>query len=88
MSGLSDKEFGELGETFDSHDLNGGSFINPERFDALLIELDGDVSSEARLRNRRYHQERGTSGSRNSSHGGPTDGRSSWPARRCSRKAR
>ena len=46
MSALSDKELGELRKTFDSCDLNGDGFINPEEFHALLIELDGEVSTE------------------------------------------
>jgi len=44
MPGLTDKEFTELRMTFDSCDLNGDGFINPEEFHALLIKLDGDVS--------------------------------------------
>jgi calcium-binding protein CML len=46
MAGLSDKELGELRKRFDSYDLNGDGFINPEEFHALLIDLDGDVSRE------------------------------------------
>ena len=34
MSALSDKELGELRKTFDSCDLNGDGFINPEEFHA------------------------------------------------------
>jgi len=41
-----DKELTELRMTFDSCDLNGDGFINPEEFHALLIKLDGDVSRE------------------------------------------
>jgi hypothetical protein len=46
MSGMNDKELGELRKTFDEFDLNGDGFINPEEFHALLIKLDGDVSRE------------------------------------------
>ena len=46
MSGPSDHELAELRKTFDSCDLNGDGFINPEEFHALLIRLDGDVSRE------------------------------------------
>jgi Ca2+-binding EF-hand superfamily protein len=46
MSGTSDRELAELRKTFDSCDLNGDGFINPEEFHALLIKLDGDVSRE------------------------------------------
>jgi calcium-binding protein CML len=46
MSGLSDKQLGELRRTFDSCDLDGDGFINPEEFHALLIQLDGDVSRD------------------------------------------
>jgi Ca2+-binding EF-hand superfamily protein len=46
MAGLSDKELGDLRKRFDSYDLNGDGFINPEEFHALLIDLDGDVSRE------------------------------------------
>ncbi|HKD41885.1 MAG TPA: EF-hand domain-containing protein [Myxococcaceae bacterium] len=34
MSALSDKELGELRKTFDSCDLDGDGFINPEEFHA------------------------------------------------------
>jgi calcium-binding protein CML len=46
VSGLNDKELGELRKKFDKCDLNGDGFINPEEFHALLIKLDGDVSRE------------------------------------------
>jgi calcium-binding protein CML len=46
MSGLNDKELAELHKIFDSCDLDGDGFINPEEFHALLIKLDGDVSRE------------------------------------------
>ena len=46
MPGLTDKELTLLRMTFDSCDLYGDGFINPEEFHALLIKLDGDVSRE------------------------------------------
>jgi Ca2+-binding EF-hand superfamily protein len=46
MSGLNDKELAELRKIFDSCDLDGDGFIDPEEFHALLIKLDGDVSRE------------------------------------------
>jgi Ca2+-binding EF-hand superfamily protein len=46
MPGLTERELTELRVTFDSCDLNGDVFINPEEFHALLIKLDGDVSRE------------------------------------------
>jgi len=46
MSVLNDKELAELRQTFDSCDLDGDGFINPEEFHVLLIKLDGDVSRE------------------------------------------
>jgi len=41
-----DTELTQLRMTFESCDLNGDGFINPEEFYALLIKLDGDVSRE------------------------------------------
>jgi len=46
MPGLNEDELAELRKIFDSCDLNGDGFINPEEFHALLIKLDGDVSRE------------------------------------------
>jgi Ca2+-binding EF-hand superfamily protein len=46
MAGLTEAELTQLRMTFDSCDLNGDGFINPEEFHALLIKLDGDVSRE------------------------------------------
>ena len=46
LAELTDQELAQLRRTFDSCDLNGDGFINPEEFHALLIKLDGDVSRE------------------------------------------
>jgi Ca2+-binding EF-hand superfamily protein len=46
MAEPTDQELAELRKTFNSCDLNGDGFINPEEFHALLIKLDGDVSRE------------------------------------------
>ena len=62
MPGLNDKELAELRKTFDSCDLNGDGFINPEEFHALLIKLDGDVSREECLRGGPTFSDTGISG--------------------------
>ncbi len=46
MAELTDEEIAELRKVFESCDLNGDGFISPEEFHAVLIKLDGDVSSE------------------------------------------
>ena len=85
MSVLNDKELAELRQTFDSCDLDGDGFINPEEFHVLLIKLDGDVSREECLLDFDVADTEGDGyiGLRNSSCGGRTDGRipmSSGPA--------
>jgi Ca2+-binding EF-hand superfamily protein len=45
MATLTDVDISESRKAFDSCDLNGDGFIDPDEFRALLEELDGDVSS-------------------------------------------
>jgi Ca2+-binding EF-hand superfamily protein len=49
MTKLTDHDLAELRKTFESCDLNGDGFIDPEEFHALLKKLDGDVSREESL---------------------------------------
>jgi calcium-binding protein CML len=44
MVTLTETDLAESRKAFESWDLNGDGFIDPEEFHALLEDLDGDVS--------------------------------------------
>ena len=45
MATLTETDIAESRKVFESFDFNGDGFIDPNEFHALLLKLDGDVSS-------------------------------------------
>ena len=44
MATLTETDIAETRRVFDSFDLNGDGFIDPDEFHVLLEKLDGDIS--------------------------------------------
>ena len=44
MATLTETDIAESRRVFESFDLNGDGFIDPDEFHVLLMKLDGDVS--------------------------------------------